>query len=221
LANYPNAPEWFATKDYSYLEKLDLRSWLRELERLSKLLYIMEHPLVDASLPPSDAGSKWMMHKEGDELTLTRLGIRLVRLIERTENGVQLSPLELPALRVHLNAPDDIIMTRFKAELMEARKLYPAPVAKPGRKALNARFDKRQFGVWRNHKIVQVCELLAWRESLSEDERKVYSNAVLGSWLDFDNKKMSLAQDCLDKALKGIPALGAQCSDEGRKLEKP
>jgi hypothetical protein len=235
MASHPEPPgpaRKIVEKDFSYLRNLDLQGWLKELERISRHLFGVDHPLASRSLPLQRAGLMWNLFEDGAGLHTIRLGIRTVRLLEprvvtRKVNGKQrsvrldvVSPYELPALLVHLDAPDDVIMTQFKAALKEARKRYPAPVAKPGRNALSARFTKRTFTVWLNYKIVQLAELLTWRALLGEEEQKKYPNTALGGWLGFDDKKMSLAMGCLEKAVTGIPALATQIAGKASKERK-
>jgi hypothetical protein len=141
-----------------------------------------------------------------------------VRLIEPDDEGVCLSPLELPALRVYLDAPDGVILKQFKAALKEARKSHPAPIVKPGPPAHTAIFDRTTFDRWRENRIIQLGELLAWREELSAAERRNYPNVALGEMAGLEggdlDKKTSLAIACLEKALSSVHALSAQiCSD--------
>ncbi len=216
LRDPPDIARKIVDKDHSQLDSLE--DWLVELERLTKLLYLAEHPLASKALPPQDEDSKWKVSNYDSKWHVARIGIRTVRLLERTEHDAQLSPLELPALRVHLDAPDGVIMEQFADALRRARERYPAPVAKRGKNALKARFTEKTCRVWRENRIVQLCELLVWRKIfLREDEVKDYPNHVLGGWLEFDEKKTSLAIDRLESALASIPALAAQVDDEATK----
>lgn len=217
LRDPPDAAREIVENDHSYLDDLDLRKWLVELERLAKLLYLAEHPLASKALPPQDEDSKWKVSNYDSKWHVARIGIRTVRLLERTEHDAQLSPLELPALRVHLDAPDGVIMEQFADALRKARERYPAPVANTGKNALKARFTEKMCRVWRENRIVQLCKLLVWRKGLNEDEAEKYPNWMLGEWLKFDAKKTSLAIDRLESALASIPALAAQVDDEATK----
>jgi hypothetical protein len=69
------------------------------------------------------------------------------------------------------------------------------------------------FVVWRNHKIIELGELIAWRHLLEENEQKRVSNAALGSWLwpdSFDDKKIHKAIQHLNRAIADLRALNAQ-----------
>ena len=90
-------------------------------------------------------------------------------------------PVVSPALVVDLNAPDKVIRHEFERMLKKARKRFRPPASKPGRWAMNACFDDRVFKKWRNDRIVQLADLLAWRSTLSPSEKAAGPNSVLVS----------------------------------------
>ncbi len=135
----------------------------------------------------------------------------IVEVIEWEKEGTTIPALALPALLVKLDAPDDVILRQVKEALKQWRKKHPFSVSPSGRKAPNAIFDETTFAVWRSHKIVQLGELIAWREGLRVGGQKTFPNAALGSWLDFDDKKTSKAFKLLKRALEeDLRALNAQ-----------
>ncbi len=208
MTQYPSPPDGareIVERDFSYLSEFGPREWLAQLEQMST-------PLV----PFGDLSSETL----GDgEWRFAYLGPPTVELIERPENGERyrrVYAIQTPALLVQLDAPDDVIWREFRKQLQDARRHYPAPVKKPGRKAMNARFDARKFATWRAHKIVTLHALMTWRGEISEAERSKYPQAALGHWLEFEEKKTSEAVGHLREALKAIPALRAQVVEEAR-----
>ncbi len=128
---------------------------------------------------------------------------------------VQLEPNNLPAAIVNFNAPDAVIFAEFKRALKEVREIYPPPVEKPGRAALNGEFDARIFAKWRQQMIVPMAWLLVWRAGLDKPVARAYRDRVIGSWLGFANaKETSKAKATLKKALATLPALTAQINQD-------
>jgi hypothetical protein len=120
--------------------------------------------------------------------------------------------IERPALilQIYLNAPDGVILTEFKKALRLARREVPAPVSKPGRKTADAKFSSRHFTRWLNRRIVELCEIDAWRRELKDGP----TDADLGRWL-FPNyadpsKEVATARNVLNEAIDLILALWAQ-----------
>ena len=111
-----------------------------------------------------------------------------------------------------MNAPDGVIIEEFKKALRSARQSVPSPVTKPGPAGFSAKFTETEFIRWIKHRIVELCELEAWRAKLPEDSRP--TSADLGRWL-FPNyadpdKEVVEARRALASAIKCIRALFAQ-----------
>ena len=138
-----------------------------------------------------------------------------VRLIEKP---LRLPAIELPALLINLNAPDGTIRDQLEEALRAGRAKYPPPVRKRGPQALNARFGDQKFYMWRRYKILQLADLLAWRNG----QKDKITAAQMGRWLGFDEgrtakesaKEVELAKKTLEEALRSIPALAAQAATE-------
>jgi hypothetical protein len=195
-------PEWFRTKDYKYLLKLDAAGWLHELERCSGLG-------VDLSEWESIGEPGWT-----DNVYPAFIGPPAVQVVDNADQS-KLHALEKPSLlvQVYLNAPDGTIIEEFKKVLQLARQSVPSPVRRPGPTALSAKFTESHFVSWINHRIVEVCELDAWRGKAPKDSAKPTS-ADLGRWLfaghaDPD-KEVAQARKVLAEAIRKIPALWAQ-----------
>jgi hypothetical protein len=199
----PEARE-IAEKNWSYLHGLDLRQWLKELERLCTFL----GPLI-----PFDDPSGWSEIIGDCKVGFAYIGAPTVELLERPNEGERyhrVHALQTPSLLVQLNAPDDVIIKEFNRVLNEARERYPAPAKNPGRKAYRARFDRGDIHHWLNYKIVPLAELIAWRACLGEQDQERYRQVALGKWLGLDETKTSRAVKFLHAALAAIPALRAQ-----------
>jgi hypothetical protein len=147
------------------------------------------------------------------------IGAPTVQLVPKGE--VTLHRLEKPVLIIQLDAPDGVVLKRFKEALASARKTYPAPVKKPGRKSANAEFTTKQISTWLTYKIVRLCELDNWREELRKQKQDAPTDADLGRWLFSKyadpSKEIVTARRVLAEAIAGIPALWAQ--SEGGTLE--
>ena len=204
-------PQWFRDKDYSYLSKLDAAGWLHELERCSGLgVDLKEWESLEREreehIPLGEPG--WT-----DNLCPAFVGPPAVRIVDKGDQS-SLHALEQPSLlvQVYLNAPDGVIVEEFKKALRSARQSVPSPVSRRGPTALSATFTETQFFAWRNHRIVEVCELDAWRAKLPEDSRP--TSADFGRWLfpnyTDPNKEVVEARRALASAIKSIPALFAQ-----------
>jgi hypothetical protein len=148
--NWGGAPDWFCAKRYEYLSRLNLSAWQYEIQRCAWLAHAEPSQWDERPEVPSYIG------------TLT------VQLVPKGD--VTLHRLEKPALIVQLDAPDGVIIKRFKEELANARKAYPAPVRKPGRKSQNAEFTAKQVKTWLTHNIVQLSELDNWRRGLPKQD---------------------------------------------------
>lgn len=200
-------PDWFRKVDYTYLNSLDVRGWRDELLR------------VNDALALADWREEWrdVIGPESDKLTPAVITPLPVEVINRDEAARELHKFEMPAMlmRIHLGAPDAVIIAAVKAALLDARKMHPAPVTRPGKPALGSKFDKTKFASWRKHKIVQLADLLAWRErEKRHDNGSIIRKADIGRWLfPFPNNPTKCVEDAemvLRQALASIPALQAQ-----------
>lgn len=95
--------------------------------------------------------------------------------------------------------------------------MNPAPVRNRGRDRLAGRFGPSHFASWRRWRIVELAELLAWRErewsNGDVQSEKRPSDAQLGRWLGFNDRAgrgFEEAARALSGALQAIPALWAQ-----------
>jgi hypothetical protein len=121
---------------------------------------------------------------------------------------------ERPALllKVSLSAPDDVIIQEFKKVLSAARKRCPAPVKQRGPQVLKGRYKDEQFSTWRSYRILELADLLAWREYEHIEATDVH----LGLFLGFEKKRIETAKKELFKATSSstIKALAAQVASE-------
>ena len=196
--DWSKPPEWFEREDYSYLSKLTAAGWLHELQRCSHLC-------------SGDDLSEW-----GDwtkKFMPAFIGPPVVQVVDRADQSA-LRALEKPALivQVYLAAPDGVILKEFQNVLRTAREAVPSPVKKPGPQTVHTEFSERHFGRWLDHKVVELCELDAWRRTLPENDRPL--DADFGRWLfskysDTD-KALADARKTLNAALASIRALWAQ-----------
>lgn len=135
----------------------------------------------------------------------------------------QIIPLETdvvhiggPYVKFHvdLNMPDAFINAAFRRFLEIAREQVPSPVVMSGPAARNGRFEKT-YKRWKDLKIVEFCELLAWRAQQPELKRKKIKDAMLGRWIGRHlSKDVSVTRNALKKALAQLAALGSQVSYE-------
>jgi hypothetical protein len=199
----PPPPDWFNLESYAFVA--DARAWRDALLR------------ANAKLDPSwPAGKEGWRDIIGPEIENMHPGIIPSPVVQLIEEPVRLHAIELPALLINLNAPDDIIREQFEAALRAARERHPSHVRKPGPPALNARFGEPQFYRWRRYKILPLVDLLAWR---TRQKGKI-SDVQIGLWLGFDEdraaKEIEAAKKELFKAIDSIPALAAQVASEAR-----
>jgi hypothetical protein len=116
---------------------------------------------------------------------------------------------------VNLNMPDALLNSEFDRWLEEGRKQVGSPVVKPGRGSSNGLFDETKFKDWRDTRIVEFADLLAWRPKLDPVERKNYPKSTLGEWIErYSPKDVNTTERVLKKALASLPALGAQAEWE-------
>ena len=107
-----------------------------------------------------------------------------------------------------------VIIEGFEKELQIARRETPAPVKIRGSKTAPAQITKMHFAGWIAHQIVQLCEIEAWRNTLTTENKP--SDADIGRWLFRDSansrKEVITARKALTSALALVPALSAQIS---------
>lgn len=152
---------------------------------------------------------------EATETEMGHFGLPTLQLVGPDRGGYWLSRERLPAIIVNVDAPDDVIFKRLKLMLGEVRKYIKPPVAKPGRYHLNSRFDEYTFAKWKNDKIVEFADLLAWNATLKAQGEKRYREHELGERLGkYTSRMTSEAKATLKKALASLPALAAQISEE-------
>jgi hypothetical protein len=195
-------PDWFVRKNYSYLKALDLRGWRDELLRVNTLV---NSPLDD-----------WEAYLVDENSHVVRdiIGPPTVELIDRREEGqkLELHALELPALVVHLDQPDGVIIDEVKKALALARKKYPSRIAARGPKAQNAKFGDRNFSTWLTARIVELSELMAWNKEQPRDKR--VSGEQIGKWLYPGHEDVKRTEQrsrtILRKALASLPEMNAQ-----------
>ncbi len=219
----PREAEAIVKEDYRHLRELDATGWHRELARLYASSIRLGGLGIADELP-----NVRLMEEDGDTVIVLP-HVPTVRVItpqnSREPNGglvlplggeyARLEPNGLLVLVVNPKAPDAVIISEVERALKEAREIHPPAVEKPGRAALNGRFDARTFAKWRQDKIVQMARLLAWRAGLAERNAKKYPERVIGSWLGFRSaKQTSEAKATLKKALANLPALTAQINED-------
>jgi len=196
-------PDWFNSQRYAKLRNLNLAQWQYEIQRCKWLC---------ESAQPGEWNNRPAIPGF--------IGAPIVQIVPKGE--LSLHRLEKPALIVQLDAPDGVIIRKVKEALLLARKSYPIPISKPGRKSANTVFTKRQISSWLSHKLVELCELDNWRAELrSKKERPLPTDADFGRWLfatySDSSKEVVTARRLLKQAIAGIPALWAQ--EEGGTLE--
>jgi hypothetical protein len=112
---------------------------------------------------------------------------------------------------VNVSMPNAILRREFDRWLAEVRKQLSSPVVKPGRGAFNDLFDDIKFRHWRNTKIVEFIELLAWRGELGSSARKGLPESTLGGWINrHTSKDVNTTKRVLRAALACLPSLAAQ-----------
>ncbi|WP_294532954.1 hypothetical protein [uncultured Rhodoblastus sp.] len=113
---------------------------------------------------------------------------------------------------VNLNAPNDCIIADFDRWLRVVRKEVASLVRKRGTPALNGEFNSGDFNSYKDLKIVEYCELLAWRGQNSRPTK-----ADLGRWIersDDNTNAVTATERLLRRALKRLPALAGQVEHE-------
>jgi hypothetical protein len=165
-------PDWFKTKDYSYLKRLDDRGWLHELQRCRA-----RWDRVDLSEWESIGEPGWTKG-----YIPAHIGPPAVHVVEKADQST-MHNLEKPALivQVWLGAPDHVIIECFKEELKSARRTTPAPVRTRGSKTAPALIREMHFAGWIAHRIVQLCDLQTWRYGLTAENTP--KDADMGRWL--------------------------------------
>jgi hypothetical protein len=140
------------------------------------------------------------------------LGINLKEWESLEREGEERIPLGEPGWTDNAY-PALIGIEEFKKALRSARKLVPSRVSKLGPTALSSKFTETQFVRWINHRIVEICELDAWRAKLPEDEAKP-RDADFARWLfphyAQPHRQLVRARKNLALAIQNIPALFAQ-----------
>ena len=217
-AEPPEEAEKLLNKDYAYLKKLDTRGWRAQLLSIVRLSVENDLGLVEV-LP-----NMMLLSRVGSGATPRTMiwfhPVPTVQFIRPREGDFRLAPNRQPALIVNVNAPDAVIFSELKRALKVVRRVFPAPVAKPGRVALNSLFDEHTFAKWRREQIVPLAELLAWRATLGKRDARHYPDHVLGEWLGMTGPKhTSEAKATLKKALASLPALTAQFHQDGNVVE--
>jgi hypothetical protein len=217
------APSWFTSERYSFIRGLDARGWLSHLKRVA---YFndpdwpkhYEEWKADLNLPE--------LPKQFDpDIQLWRDYIppgAAVRALEAPQLA-DMHDSERPALllKVSLSAPDDVIIHEFKKILSGARERCPAPVKQRGHQVLKGRFKAEQFSTWRNYKILELADLLAWRAYDKVDATDVQLGRLLedNANIKFDKKRIEVAKKELRKALDSIRALTEQVVSEATEQE--
>ena len=177
-------------KSYAYLGKLDVLGWYAEITRLYQLSVDHDLGLHSADrfiiVTPGNGGSQ-IGHIGGPYATFT----------------------------LNVNMPDALLVAEFERWLEEVRKQLKPPVAKPGRRARNAKFDPIKFGTWRSTKIVEFADLLAWHTTLPAHEQREWKPARLGRFIGRNSSKdVNMTRRILKRALASLPSLGAQVEHE-------
>jgi hypothetical protein len=164
-------PDWFSKKDYHYLCRLDASGWLQELQRCNAL-----QKKVDLSEWESIGKQDWTK-----KFIPAYIGPPAVEVVAKADQAA-LRALEKPALivQVSLRAPDSVIIGEFKKALQAARCAVPPPVRTRGSRDAPAAIGNMHFNTWISHKIVEFCEIEAWRDGL---EGTKPSDADIGRWL--------------------------------------
>jgi Family of unknown function (DUF6387) len=214
------APSWFTSERYSFIPTLDAGGWLFHLKRAAYL--------IDPDWPKHY--EEWKAHFDLPDLPKQfdpdiqvwpdYIPPPAVRALEAPQLA-DMHDIERPALllKVSLSAPDDVIIHEFKKILSGARKRCPAPVKQRGPQVLKGRFKaEEQFTTWRNYKILEFAELLAWRAYDKVDATDVQLGCLLtdNANIEFDKKRTEVAKKALLAAIdsNSIRALAAQVASE-------
>jgi hypothetical protein len=226
------APTWFTSEQYSFIRNLDARGWLLRLKRAAWLLnpdwpnhYEEWRETFDLPDLPKQFDPNIRLLTDyiptDDLRVLTDYTPPAAVQVLETPQLAETHDIERLALllEVSLIAPDDVIIQEFKRILSAARERHPAPVKQPGPQVLKGRFKNPQFSTWRNYKILEFADLLAWKAYDKVDATDVQLGRLLSMGnanLDFDKKRTEVAKKELIKAISSIPALAAQVASEAR-----
>jgi hypothetical protein len=196
-------PLWFKRKDYTFLENLNARGWCAELIRVAD------------ALDSNDWRKEWRdIIPQCDDYVRAVISPPAVEVIDHEEAARKLEKLEEPAmlLRIHLGAPDATIMLAIREALLKARQNHPGPIKRPGKRSTGSTFNANTFASWRRHKIIQLAELLAWKQ---RDGLKSISKAQIGRWLFSSDPKKSVeaAEKVMRRAIDSVPALDMQAAE--------
>jgi hypothetical protein len=191
--------------DYSHLKTLGVRGWFTELVRLREQALKHNPELLTDDL-------KIVVRKIEDNTRLFLPGAPIVQFVGPQKHDVTIPPHLFPALIVNINAPDAIIIAEFTRRLAEARKLFPPPVAKPGRHAPNSIFGRDTFTKWLREEIVRFADLLAWNSVLKSRGEPHYTELGLSQLINdqHSQRQTSEIKATLKRALASLPALAAQ-----------
>lgn len=239
-------PTWFTPERYSHLpqcaasdpyDPVVAQTWLDELQHCAALHRQPAEELQRAG--PIDQ-REWdflpahALDGSPPRMRNAFIGPPPIELIEPGQiapSSEDLGGLGRPLTMVlNLDAPDVVLRAAFTSFLIEARERRPSLAPRPrGPKALNSRFKMDTFERWRFHRIVELCELTWWTNTLPAAERP--TRAKLAGWIfGCDNRFAILgadpnqiiceADDVLAAALVAIPALWAQTIGDGPELER-
>jgi hypothetical protein len=213
------APSWFTRERYSFIRGLGARGWLSHLKRAAYITDPAWPDHYDECKAHLNLPERPKQFDPDIQVWRDYIPPGAVRALEAPQLA-NMHDIERPALllKVSLSAPDDVIIREFKKILSGARERCPAPVKQRGRQVFNGRF-KEPFSTWRNYRILEVAELLAWRAYDKVDATDVQLGRLLGLGnvnLEFDKKGIELAKKELSKAIASIPALAAQVASEAQ-----
>jgi hypothetical protein len=213
------APPWFTSERYSF-PLPDARTWLFRLKRAA--YFTAPDWQKDYEECRGDFNLPELPEQFDPDFPVSRDYIPPAAVVALdAPQEADLHDSERPALllKVSLSAPDDVIMHEFKRILRGVRGRCPAPVRQPGRQVLNGRFKKEQFTTWRNYKILELADLLAWRAYDKIDATDAQLGRLLemgNANLKFDPKRTVMAKKELFRAIDSISALAAQVASEAR-----
>lgn len=205
-AKWTDPPSWFAESRYKNLVDLDASGWLHELERCNAVL--------------GGERSKEVPRDHSKSLQPAFIGFPPVFVAEHADQS-RLTQLEKPALflQVWLRASDKEILDEMKRILKEERKAHPLPPTSGQRSGGDSNFGRKVFDEWIKRRIVELCDLLSWRETLEEPKPK---DADLARWLfpkhASPTKEIIASQERLRRALEQIPNLWSQVERDYARL---
>jgi hypothetical protein len=187
----------------------DARRWL-------KLLVMLYRSSVIYNLGLHEESPDIRIIRKDGRVSIGQIGKAVVELIGPRPQGFSIPHDNLPSIIVNIDAPDPVILRQFKLALAEARKYIPAPVEARGRSGMSGQFDdKKVFKRWKRAKIVELGILFIWNARREKHGQGSYPDHVLGEWLGLGgSKETSVAKRELKKALKSIPSLFTQVSQD-------